>query len=76
MSVPAIHETEVAELDLPGRPRGRKFARLAPIPKGEEIIYVIRGTIPGGEEMKIVCLFSPATGLDNYKMYDDVDFPD
>jgi hypothetical protein len=26
--------------------------------------------------MKIVCFFSPATGLDNYKMYNDVDFPD
>jgi len=29
----------------------------------------------GTEEMKVVCFFSPATDLDNYKMFPDVEFP-
>lgn len=30
----------------------------------------------GTEEMKVVCFFSPATNLDNYKMYEGVEFPE
>jgi quercetin dioxygenase-like cupin family protein len=30
----------------------------------------------GTEEMKIVCFFAPATNLDNYKFFDDVQFPE
>ena len=30
----------------------------------------------GAEEMKVVCFFSPATDLDNYKMFEDVQFPE
>ena len=30
----------------------------------------------GTEEMKVVCFFAPPTGLENYKMHEDVDFPD
>lgn len=30
----------------------------------------------GAEEMKVVCFFAPPTGLENYKMHEDVDFPD
>ena len=30
----------------------------------------------GGEEMKVVCFFAPPTGLENYRMHEDVDFPD
>lgn len=30
----------------------------------------------GAEEMKVVCFFAPATGLDNYKLHEGVDFPD
>ena len=30
----------------------------------------------GGEEMKVVCFFAPATNLENYKMFEGVDFPD
>jgi hypothetical protein len=26
--------------------------------------------------MKVVCFFAPATGLDNYRMHEGVDFPD
>jgi quercetin dioxygenase-like cupin family protein len=28
------------------------------------------------EEMKVVCFFAPATSLANYKMHEDLDFPD
>jgi len=128
MSVPVIHETDVEELDLPGRhlrwivsPDGIPaescsacVIRVAPgdkvrpahsHPHGEEVIYIIRGEgrvlvagevspvrtgsvvlFPrgavhmlhntGSEEMKVVCFFAPSTNLDNYKMYEEVDFPD
>jgi len=29
----------------------------------------------GNELMKVACFFAPATGLDNYKFFDDVEFP-
>lgn len=128
MSVPVIHETEIAELDLPGRrlrwivgDEGLQAAhcstcviRVAPgekvrpahsHPQGEEVIYIIRGAgrvmvsgevaqvregsvvlFPqgavhmlhntGSEEMKVVCFFAPGANLDNYKFYENVDFPD
>lgn len=128
MSVPSIHETEVEELDLPGRhlrwlvsaggiPAAHCSAcviRVAPgekvrpahsHPHGEEVIYIVNGSgrvlvagevspvregttvlFPQGavhmlhntgtEEMKVVCFFAPATGLENYWMHESVDFPD
>lgn len=30
----------------------------------------------GTEEMKVICFFAPPTNLDNYKMFEGVDFPD
>ncbi|HXJ42333.1 MAG TPA: cupin domain-containing protein [Bryobacteraceae bacterium] len=127
MSVPLKHESEVEELDLPGRHLswivneellGAKHCSSCVIrvepgqtvrpahshPNGEEVIYIIRGNgrvmvegevspvregtvvlFPQGkvhmlqnngtEEMKVVCFFSPATDLDNYKMFEDVEFP-
>ena len=30
----------------------------------------------GSEEMKVVCFFAPPTGLANYKMHEDLDFPE
>ena len=128
MSVPVLHESEVEELDLPGRhlrwvvngdqlnaahcsacvirvAPGEKVRPAHSHPLGEEVIYIIRGSgrvlvagevapvregsvvlFPQGavhmlhntssEEMKVVCFFAPGTGLDNYKFYEDVDFPD
>jgi len=128
MSATVIHESDIPELDLPGRhlrwvvsPEGLPAAscsacviRVAPgdkvrpahsHPHGEEVIYIMRGEgrvliagevspvrtgsvvlFPRGqvhmlhntsaEEMKVVCFFAPATNLENYKMYEDVDFPD
>jgi len=127
MSVPHIHESEVEELDLPGRrlrwvvtdklleakhcsacvirvAPGQKVRPAHSHPMGEEVIYIIQGSgrvlvngevspvragstvlFPQGqvhmlhntgiEEMKVVCFFAPGTGLDNYKFFDDVDFP-
>ena len=127
MSVPTIHETDVRELDLPGRhlrwivsPEGLPaegcsacVIRVSPgdkvrpahsHPHGEEVIYILQGEgrvlvagevspvragsvvlFPrgavhmlhntGSDEMKVVCFFAPSTSLDNYKMYEDVDFP-
>jgi quercetin dioxygenase-like cupin family protein len=128
MSVPTIHETDIEELNLPGRhlrwlvsPEALAaqncsacVIRIAPgdkvrpahsHPHGEEVIYIIRGEgrvlvagevspvragsvvlFPrgavhmvhntGGEEMKVMCFFAPATNLENYKMFEEVDFPD
>jgi quercetin dioxygenase-like cupin family protein len=128
MSVPTIHEDDVAGLDLPGRnlkwlvdpnsldarymsscvirvAPGDKVRPAHSHPNGEEAIYVITGTgrvlvngevsplrpgqmvlFPQGQvhmvhnsgptEMKIICFFAPATNLENYKHYPDVDFPD
>ena len=30
----------------------------------------------GQEEMKVICCFAPATNLENYKFFDDIDFPE
>lgn len=128
MSVPVLHESEVEELDLPGRhlrwvvngdqlnaahcsacvirvAPGEKVRPAHSHPLGEEVIYIIRGSgrvlvagevapvregsvvlFPqgavhmlhntGSEEMKVVCFFAPGTSLDNYKLYENVDFPD
>jgi quercetin dioxygenase-like cupin family protein len=37
-------------------------------------VHMLHNT--GTDEMKVVCFFAPATNLENYKMYDEVDFPD
>ena len=128
MSVPVIHETEVPELNPPGRhlrwivgdgglnaarcsacvirvAPGEKVRPAHSHPQGEEVIYIIRGSgrvlvagevapvregstvlFPqgavhmlqntGSEEMKVICFFAPGTDLDNYKLYESVDFPD
>jgi quercetin dioxygenase-like cupin family protein len=127
MSVPTIHETDVEELDLPGRHlrwlvtpellHAQHLSvcviRVAPgetvrpahsHPQGEEVIYIIKGSgrvlvdgevspvregsavlFPqgqvhmlqnsGSEEMKVICFFAPATSLDNYKFFENVEFP-
>jgi quercetin dioxygenase-like cupin family protein len=41
-------------------------------PRG--VVHMLHNT--GGEEMKVVCFFAPPTGLDNYVMHEEVDFPD
>lgn len=41
-------------------------------PQGQ--VHMLHNT--GSTEMKVVCFFAPPTSLDNYKMFEDVDFPD
>jgi quercetin dioxygenase-like cupin family protein len=41
-------------------------------PRG--VVHMVHNT--SDEEMKVVCFFAPATNLENYKMHEDVDFPD
>jgi quercetin dioxygenase-like cupin family protein len=41
-------------------------------PQGE--VHMLHNT--GNEEMKVICFFAPATNLDNYKFFEDIDFPD
>ena len=41
-------------------------------PQGK--VHMLHNT--GSTEMKVVCFFAPATNLDNYKMFEGVDFPD
>jgi quercetin dioxygenase-like cupin family protein len=53
---------------------------VTPIRAGTTVLFP-RGAVhmlhnTGGVEMKVMCFFSPPTGLDNYKMYEGVDFPD
>ena len=53
---------------------------VAPVRPGSTVLFP-RGQVhmlhnTSGEEMKVVCFFAPPTGLDNYQMHEDVDFPD
>jgi uncharacterized cupin superfamily protein len=41
-------------------------------PQGK--VHMLHNT--GATEMKVICFFAPATSLDNYKMFEGVDFPD
>jgi mannose-6-phosphate isomerase-like protein (cupin superfamily) len=53
---------------------------IAPVREGTAVVFP-QGAVhmlhnTGAEEMKVVCFFAPPTDLDNYKLYEDVDFPD
>ena len=53
---------------------------VTPVRAGTTVLFP-RGAVhmlhnTGDEEMKVVCFFAPPTGLENYRMYEDVDFPD
>ena len=37
-------------------------------------VHMLRNT--SDVEMKVICFFAPATGMDNYKMYEDIQFPE
>jgi quercetin dioxygenase-like cupin family protein len=36
-------------------------------------VHMLHNT--GRQEMKVVCFFAPPTGLENYRMHEEVDFP-
>jgi quercetin dioxygenase-like cupin family protein len=52
---------------------------VAPVRAGSTVLFptgavhMLHNT--GPDEMKVVCFFSPATNLENYKLYEGVDFP-
>jgi mannose-6-phosphate isomerase-like protein (cupin superfamily) len=65
---------------LTGSGRVMVDGEIAPVRAGSTVLFP-RGHVhmlhnTGSEEMKVVCFFAPATGLDNYKMYEGVDFSD
>ena len=37
-------------------------------------VHMLKNT--GSTEMKVICVFAPATSLDNYRMFEDVSFPE
>lgn len=37
-------------------------------------VHMLRNT--SDVEMKVICFFAPATGIDNYKMFEDIEFPE
>jgi quercetin dioxygenase-like cupin family protein len=50
-----------------------------PVKKGSIVLFP-QGKVHmlqnnGTEEMKVACFFAPATDLENYKFYEDVEFP-
>jgi mannose-6-phosphate isomerase-like protein (cupin superfamily) len=40
----------------------------------QEKVHMLRNT--GSEEMKVACFFAPATGLDNYRVFEEVGWPE
>jgi hypothetical protein len=41
-------------------------------PKGQ--VHMLQNL--SDEEMKVACFFAPPAGLENYKFFDDIDFPE
>ena len=37
-------------------------------------VHMLKNT--GAEEMKVICFFAPATSVDNYKTFDEINFPE
>ncbi len=37
-------------------------------------IHMLKNT--GDTEMKVICFFAPATNIDNYKMFENISFPE
>jgi quercetin dioxygenase-like cupin family protein len=37
-------------------------------------VHMLKNT--GDVEMKVICFFAPATNIDNYKMFEEIEFPE
>ena len=53
---------------------------VAPVREGTTVLFP-QGAVhmlhnTGQEEMKVVCFFAPSTNLENYRMFEGVDFPE
>ena len=73
------HGEEVIYI-MSGKGRVLVDGEVAPIRAGSTVLFP-QGAVHmvhnmSGEEMKVVCFFSPPTNLDNYEMHEGVDFPD
>jgi len=73
------HGEEVIYI-IQGEGRVLVAGEVSPVRAGSVVLFP-RGAVhmlhnTGAGEMKVVCFFAPATNLDNYKMYEGVDFPD
>lgn len=127
MTLPILHETDVPELQQPGRSMrwlvnedsiqaqslsfvvirvqpGETVRPAHSHPHSEELIYIVTGSgkvmiegevgevragsailfeqgkvhmlrNTGDVEMKVACFFAPATSLDNYRTFEDIEFP-
>jgi quercetin dioxygenase-like cupin family protein len=65
---------------ISGEGRVLVSGEIAPVRAGATVLFP-QGAVhmlhnTGAEEMKVVCFFAPPTSLDNYKLHEDVDFPD
>ena len=64
---------------LSGSGRALVAGEVAPVKKGSIVVFpkaavhMLHNT--GKVEMKAICFFAPATSLENYQMFEDVDFP-
>ncbi len=73
------HSEEVIYV-LSGRGRVLVDGEIAPVRAGSAVLFpqgkphMLQNT--GQEEMKVICFFAPATTLDNYRMHEEIDFPD
>jgi mannose-6-phosphate isomerase-like protein (cupin superfamily) len=73
------HSEEVIYI-LSGSGRVLVDGDVAPVRAGSVVLFpqgkphMLQNT--SGEEMKVVCFFAPATTLDNYRMHEEIDFPD
>ena len=62
-----------------GSGRALVDGEVAPIREGSLVLFpqgkahMLHNT--GTDEMKVICFFAPATSLENYKMFEEVDFP-
>jgi uncharacterized cupin superfamily protein len=70
---------EEAVYILNGSGRALVDGEVAPVTEGSIVLFpkaavhMLHNT--GDVEMKAICFFAPATGLENYKMFAGVDFP-
>jgi quercetin dioxygenase-like cupin family protein len=64
---------------LSGSGRALVAGEVAPIREGSIVVFpkaavhMLHNT--SDVEMKVICFFAPAANLENYKMFEDVDFP-
>jgi quercetin dioxygenase-like cupin family protein len=71
------HGEEVIYI-IRGEGRVLVAGEVSPVRDGSVVLFP-RGAVhmlhnTGTEEMKVVCFFAPATNLENYRMFEDVDF--